>query len=150
MRYFVLLLVFAIVIGCTPSEEEVPVDDPIVVPEVEEASFAGTWSVDAMTMDSDSVLVTTTMFATDNAEGWTIAFDHVDEPVPAESVTMAGDSVTVVYGAYPSALRDGAMVTSLTSVVSVSGDEMTGRFRATYDTGEPLEFDGRLHGSRSN
>lgn len=146
MRKTALFLV-TLLIGCTPTEDAPPAETPAEAA-VETPSFAGTWTIEVMPMDSDSVLVTGTMNATDTPDGWSLTFDHLDEPVRANSVVIEGDMATVEYGPYPSALREGATVTSLTTVATVSGDEFNGTFSATYDSGEPGE--GRIHGSRQN
>lgn len=146
---FAVFLFCALLVGCASTEDAPPAEPP-VEPEVAAQSFAGTWSVDVMSMESDSVLVTTSIIATDTPDGWSTVFDHLDEPVPANSVVIADGVATVESGPYPSALRDGVIVTSLTSVVEVSGDELTGTFHSTYESGEPLEIDGRLRGSRLN
>lgn len=99
-------------------------------------------------MEGDSVVVEITITATDTPDGWSATFAHLEEPVSANSVVIAGDSATVMNGPYPSALREGAMV-STTIVLYVSGDELTGHFAATYDEGERTVLEGRLMGTRS-
>ncbi len=149
MRQTLLLIAFALVIGCAPAEDEVYVDDPSVEPEVEATSFAGTWSVDALPAEGDSVLVTVSIIATDSSEGWSTVFDHIEEPVLANSVVIEGDSAIIESGPFPSAVREGVTVLSLTSVIYAYGDDLTGHFTATYESGDPAVSEGRLRGTRS-
>ena len=112
------------------------------------AAFAGEWTLQAMPMDGDDVLVAVGMTATDNSDGWAMNFEHLSEPVPGQVLAVVGDSVTVSFGPYWSALRDEVMVTTR-SVVAVSGDQMSGHFQAEYASGEPAVLHGRLQGARS-
>ncbi|MDX1439181.1 MAG: hypothetical protein R3284_04685 [Rubricoccaceae bacterium] len=144
MHRFVGILALAVLWGCGPNNDEPP---PATPAEPEAASFAGSWSMEALPMEGDSVLVAFTMTATDSTSGWSITFDHLDEPVTAANVILDGESATVEMTPYPSALRDNSMVTT-TSVFTVDGDAMTGQFTAEYDTGDPAVLEGRLRGVR--
>ncbi|NNF56919.1 MAG: hypothetical protein HKN04_01635 [Rhodothermaceae bacterium] len=147
MRQFLSILTFALVLGCAQPEEPPVVDMPDEPAQPAAPSFAGDWTVQAMPLDSDSALVELGMTTADNTDGWSMQFDHLDEPVPASSVVIAGDSATVTVGPYSSALRDEVMVTT-TSVIYVNGDDLMGRFSATYDDAESTVLEGRLRGTR--
>ena len=110
------------------------------------AAYSGEWSTESYSMDSDEPLVTVLMTATDSPDGWSWKFTHIDEPVMANSVAMMGDSVVVEIGPFPSALREGATVETVTSYLLVHGDSISGRFEAVYEGGDELR--GRLAGKR--
>lgn len=71
---------------------------------------------------------------TDSASGWTMKFVHLDDPVGVQA-SVVGDTLVATSASYPSGLREGRTVTSVTSYLAVSGDEMSGRFTALYDDG---------------
>lgn len=146
---FAFFLCFLIIIGCAPNEDT-PTLEPSIEAEEEGASWAGSWTVDALPMEGDSALVTVSIIGNDTPEGWSTTFNHLDGPVLANSVVIAGDSVIIESGPYPSALREGAIVTSLTSVLYVAGDDLIGHYTADYDSGEPAVAEGRLLGRRVN
>jgi hypothetical protein len=84
----------------------------------------------ALTEAGDSVLVEYEMTATSTTEGWTITFPDRD-PLPAEIVHSAGDSVVIHVGPYASALRDNVQVSTVT-VSRILDGNMMGYFTATY------------------
>ena len=97
------------------------------------------------TAASDEPAVVVLIKGTDSAEGWTMKFVNVDEPVGLQ-VSVVGDSLVTRSASYPSALREGRTVTSVTSYLAVNGDQMSGRFHAAYDDGETLK--GRMVSER--
>lgn len=98
------------------------------------AGFAGDWMTDVFVGDSEEAAVAVLVKATESSEGWTMKFTHLEEPIDL-SVFMKGDTVVSQSGAYPSALREGATVTEVVVYQHRNGDEMNGRFTATYDDG---------------
>ncbi|MCH8123580.1 MAG: hypothetical protein IH853_10710 [Bacteroidetes bacterium] len=110
------------------------------------AAYAGDWMTEAYSTDGDELLVAILLTATDSPDGWSWIFTHIDEPVLANSVAMMGDSVVVQIGPFPSALREGVTVESVTSYLLVHGDSISGRFEAVYEGGD--ELSGRLTGER--
>lgn len=140
------LLALSIVVGCgSPDDPAViePVDDSAYV---ETASFDGEWSAEAMPPDSDSVLVSMRMTASDGPDGWALLFDHLDAPVEAVDVSVDGGVATAVFEPYSSALRDGLTVDTLRTTVTLNGDDFDGTFTARYSDGEVIE--GRIRGYR--
>ena len=97
------------------------------------------------TAASDEPAVVVLIKGTDSAEGWTMKFADMDEPIGLQ-VSVVGDSLVTRSASYPSALREGRTVTSVTSYFSVNGDQMSGRFHAAYDDGETLK--GRMVSER--
>ena len=146
MRCLAILLFIALLAGYSRTDEQPTADAPDVSGS-ESVSFAGDWLLQALPMEGDSVLVEVKTTATDTPEGWSMELDHLDEPIPATSVVIAGDSATAAYGPFLNVLREGVMV-SITTVVYVYGDEMIGHFTATYEEGEPSVLEGRLVGTR--
>ena len=138
------LLTLCFVIGCGQADEPAPVDEPVVA---EVATFDGAWSADAMPPDSDSVLVSMRMTASDGPDGWTILFDHLDDPVEAAEVSVEGGVATVRYEPYPSALREGATVDTLITTVALAGDTFEGVYTGYYSDGVVSE--GRIRAERS-
>ena len=146
MRPLSALACAVLLFGCARSDEPAPEDAPEPV-ENPLTAYAGAWEVQSFAIDSDEPLVDLQLFATESTDGWSMAFDHLDEPVPGH-VTVQGDSVSFTVGPYSSALREAVMVTT-TSVLHADGDEIAGRFTATYEDSEPAILKGRLRGSRA-
>ncbi len=98
------------------------------------AAYAGDWMSESYAADAeegDEPLVVTLIKANETADGWTVKFTHLDEPVPM-TVSMRGDSIAMMFGSYPSALREDVMVDNVTAVMHMDGDMMMGRFYARY------------------
>ena len=143
-----LLLVFA----CAPAEERPEDANQAVMTAapVTLADFAGSWRVEAMPMDQDTVLVTYQMTALPEREGWTVTFPD-REPLPARVVALDADSLVLEMGPYASALREGATVTSVRSVLRLDGAMLLGTFTARYDTdAADSVLHGRHHGMRTD
>lgn len=138
-----------LLIGCGAQEQagDAPADTPaMAAAPVSLADFAGTWDVQAMPADRDTVLVTYELVATDVAEGWTVTFPDM-EPLALRILTVDGDSVVTEMGPYPSLLRDGATVTSVRSVLRLQGGMLGGTFTARYETdAADSVLQGRMHG----
>lgn len=132
------------VAGCGGKEDNAPKSD--MTSDSPFAVYAGDWMTEVYSLDGGEPLVATLLKATDSQQGWSMKFTHMDEAVPANTVFLKGDSVVMEIGPYPSALREGATVQSVTSYLHKDGDAMSGRFHAVYDDG--AELDGRLSSER--
>ncbi len=142
-----VLFIGAICVGCSDKTDassdetakEASIDNPYAV-------YSGDWMTEAYSMQGDELLVAVMLKATDSPDGWSWKFEHIDEPVTANKVTLVGNSVVVQMGPFPSALRAGVTVESVTSYLLVHGDSMSGHFEAVYEGGD--ELSGRLTGKR--
>ena len=74
------------------------------------ADFAGKWDVRSVPATGDTTPTTYVLTATSGTTGWTIAFPG-RAPIAAK-VTVAGDSVEIDAGPYPSVRRKGVQVTT--------------------------------------
>ena len=92
--------------------------------------------MEAMGMDSDSVIARYRLWAGDDTSGWKMKFDHQADTLPLHNVTLAGDSLTAVIGPYGSALRPGVMVTTNTTY-RLQADELVANSVAHYTVQTP-------------
>jgi hypothetical protein len=146
MRIPTLLCCLALMVGCTPAEEQPPAETP-APPTVSLAELAGTWTVTTMAESSDSVLITYELNATATSDGWTSTLPGRD-PMPVRVVLVDGDSVVAEAGPFESALRPGVMVTTQT-VARLQGGMLTGTLVARYATaGADSVVRGRIQGTR--
>jgi hypothetical protein len=120
MRRSAVLCSALILFACSPADDEAA-ESTTVIPEAAApaaptlAAFSGTWDMQAMGMDSDSVLTTYRLWAGEDTTGWKMKFDHQADTLPLHNVRLDGDSVIAVIGPYASALRKGVMVTTNTT-----------------------------------
>ena len=148
MSRLALLCCAVALVGCAASDETADTPEETTVPTIALADVAGAWTVRAMAEGSDSIITTYEMIATDNMEGWTMAFPDRD-PVPLRVVAVDGDSIVAEAGPFESVLRAGVMV-SVRSVSRLHEGMMMGTFVARYETGEADSvLNGRLEGERS-
>lgn len=96
------------------------------------ADVAGTWTVRGMPMNSDSTLVTYELNATADTTGWTITFPG-RQPIPVRVTGVAGDSVMIEAGPYPSTLRRNVSVRT-TGAFRLQDGRIMGHTVARYDT----------------
>ena len=137
-----------LLIGCAKSDEADSSDD-MAANDNPYAAIAGDWMIEAYAADAEEgaePLVVTLTKATDSNEGWVTKFPHLDDPVASTNVFMNGDSVVTESASFTSALREGEMVQGVTSYYHFMGDEVHGRFVATYENGDVLR--GKLVGER--
>ncbi|MDH3292127.1 MAG: hypothetical protein OEO20_10700 [Gemmatimonadota bacterium] len=133
MRRLTLICCAALLVGCTPADEQAAADTYAAAPAtLSLADVAGTWTMDAKNAAGDSTLVQYQMVATNTMDGWTVTFPN-RQPQPARVVAVAGDSVVVDIGPYESMFRPGVMV-STRSVSRLVDGKMVGTFRARYET----------------
>lgn len=151
-----LLCCLVLAVGCAPADSgedqaatgEDQMDTEMAAPGISLSDVAGTWTMEAMAADRDTVLVTYQMTATATEDGWTVTFPGRD-PIPLRVVAVDGDSIVTEMGPYESALRDGVTVTSVRSVMRLEGDMINGPFTARYDTeGPDSVLQGRGRGTR--
>ncbi len=83
------------------------------------ADFAGKWNVRSVPVSGDTTPTTYVLTATSGTTGWTIAFPG-RAPIAAK-VTVAGDSVEIDAGPYPSVRRKGVTVSTNGGLRVVNG-----------------------------
>ena len=93
------------------------------------ADFAGKWNVRSAPASGDTSATTYVLTATSTTSGWTIKFPG-RAAIPAK-VTVAGDSVEVDAGPFPSVRRKGVTVTT-NSGLRVQNGGLVGSTTAHY------------------
>jgi hypothetical protein len=93
------------------------------------ADVAGKWDMRSVPATGDTTPTTFVLTATTNTAGWTIAFPG-RKPIAAR-VTVAGDSIMMEAGPYPSVRRKGVQVTT-NSVSRLQGGNIVGSTTAHY------------------
>ena len=141
MRRSTLLCCTALLFACAPADDdaEIPADTATMTPAPAQISLAdvtGTWSVEAMPENSDSVIARYQLWAPEDTAQWKMKFDHQADTLPVRLVAIAGDSVHAVIGPYSSALRPGVMVTTNT-VYRIENGQLIGRSIARYNVSTP-------------
>jgi len=118
MRPIFILSCAVAIVGCAKSENK-PADTtpaaatpapPPAPPALKLSDVAGKWNVKGMSATSDSTLVTYLFTATADTTGWSIKFPNRAKPVVVHVVSVAGDSVVIDAGPFPSVLRKGVTV----------------------------------------
>ena len=131
-----LLLALAAMLAC--SKEEAPPADTAVAAAPEAtvaptpANYAGTWKINVMPEDRDTVLLSYTMQGSADRTGWVLNLPN-REPMQGRVVHMDNDSVVIENGPYSSVLRKDMMV-STRSNMRIEGDRVVGKTIATYKT----------------
>ena len=153
MRRFVYLCLAVAVAGCGGASDQASTTTDSAAaavaapPGISLADVAGTWNVQVMPMNSDSVLLTYQLTATADQNGWSIKFPDRPDPVPVQVVSVAGDSIVTHAGPYPSALRKGVTVTT-DAVSRLQGGMMMGTSTAHYSAGPDSVLQVRTHGTK--
>jgi len=93
------------------------------------ADFAGKWNMRSVPVTGDTTPTTYVLTATSSTSGWTIAFPG-RAAVPAR-ITVAGDSIEIDAGPYPSVRRKGVQVTT-TGGLRLKGGSLVGSNTAHY------------------
>jgi hypothetical protein len=93
------------------------------------ADFTGKWDVRSVPASGDTTPTTYVLTATSTTSGWTIKFPG-RAAIPA-TVTVAGDSVEIDAGPYPSVRRKGVQVTT-TGGFRVQNGQLVGTNTAHY------------------
>jgi len=139
MRRFTVVLAVAALTACQKAEK--PAAEPAAAPApapapaapapINLADVAGKWTVKTMPVGKDTVLVTFTMNATADTNGWTVTFPG-RKPMPMK-ISASGDSILSTVGPYESVLRKGATVTTNGSYHLVGG-KLVGNMMAHYNS----------------
>jgi hypothetical protein len=109
----------------TTSTAPAPAPAPINL-----ADVAGKWNMRSVpTAGTDTTPTTYVLTATSTTSGWTITFPG-RKPI-AERVTVAGDSLILEAGPYPSVRRKGVTVTT-NGVLRLQGGSLVGTNTAHY------------------
>ena len=144
MRFSLALACVVLTAAC--ASRTIPPAD--VSASVSLADMAGTWNMRTLNMAGDSVLVTYDIFATNDVTGWTLTFPG-RAPIPVRVIEVAGDSVMLDAGPYPSALRDGVTVSTRFDM-KLEGDRLTGLITAIYNLPQgPTTVPLRVEGTRA-
>lgn len=135
MRLFTLLCCAAVVVGCAKAETPAADTTPTVVTPPPPAPIAlsdvtGTWDVKGMNAAGDSTLVTYVLAATPDSTKWTITFPK-GRPIPMHVMGVAGDSISIHAGPYPSVLRKGVQVQT-SGAMRLRDGKLTGMTTARY------------------
>ena len=152
MRRPALLLAALALLGCPSSDQSVAdsAADESASETTALAGMAGTWNMNTMPEQGDSVLLTYVVNATSDTTGWTITFPG-REPMPVRILAVDADSVVLEVGPYESMLRPNVQVVTQ-SVSRVQGDRMVGTAVARY-SGASVGADSvvrlRLEGTRA-
>jgi invasion protein IalB len=131
-RLFIISCCAAAVVGCAKPETKAPAaaQTPPPPPAISLTDVAGKWSVKGTNEARDTTLVTYELNATANTTGWTITFPN-RKPIPMRVTAVAGDSVVIEAGPYPSVLRKGVQV-STNGVFRLQNGKMVGLTVAHY------------------
>lgn len=111
------------------------------------ASMAGSWNIQVMPQDRDTVILNYVLTATGTTEGWTLNFPG-RAPIPFRITSVAGDSIMAEAGPYESALRPGVQV-STTSVNRMEGSTLVGTTVARYSSGPDTVLYLRSRGTKA-
>jgi hypothetical protein len=143
MRGLACICCLTVLVGCADTQEQPDAaagDTAGTAPSatttpatISLADLAGTWTMRAMPENSDSVLVTYTLFA-DADSTWRMTLENRSDTIPVRILTVAGDSVVTHAGPYPSSLRQGVMVTTH-GVFRLQNGRLVGRTEARYQPG---------------
>jgi hypothetical protein len=136
MRRIAQLSCAVVLIGCAKSDQPAadttpaaatpaPAPAPIAL-----ADVAGKWNVKGTNETGDSTLVTYVFTATGDTSGWTITFPG-RKPVPVHVVAVAGDSIVIEAGPYPSMLRKGVQVRT-SGPLRLQDGKLVGTVKAQY------------------
>ena len=138
MGRFACVCVTVVLVGCGGSADQAnpPADSaaaavPAAPAGISLADVAGTWNVDAMAENSDTVLVRYQVTATAETTGWTLKLSDRPNSIPLHVLGVAGDSITLHADPYPSMLRKGTTVETY-SVVRLQNGMLVGTTKATY------------------
>lgn len=113
------ILCCAVALVACAKSEKAPADTtpaaatpapPPPPPPIKLSDVAGKWNMVGKNETGDSTLVTYVFTATADTTGWSIKFANRPKPVPVKVVSVAGDSIVIHAGPYPSVLRKGVNV----------------------------------------
>ncbi len=149
MRLPALCILAVAVTACGGADQNAAADSvATAAASVQEPQgFAGRWAISAVREGSDISYVSYDLDATADTSGWTATFPG-QAAIPARVLALAGDSVVLELGPYPSVVRPGVTVVSRT-VSRLAYGRMVGTFEARYRaSGADTVVTGRLMGTR--
>lgn len=151
MRRILLSLAVVGLVGCEKKDTPPAADSSAMMAPppatMSLASVSGSWNMQTMPADRDTVLLTYVLTATADTAGWTLTFPG-RAPIPIRILHVAGDSVVSEAGPYESALRPGVQVTTKT-VNRMQGDALIGSTEARYSSGPDTLLMLRSRGTRA-
>ena len=151
MRRIVLALAVAGLVGCEKKETPPAADSSAMMAPppaaINLASVAGSWNMQTMPADRDTVILNYVLTATADTAGWTLTFPG-RAPIPVRIIHVGGDSMVSEAGPYESALRPGVQVTTRT-VNRMDGDALVGSTEARYSSGPDTLVMLRSRGTRA-
>ena len=117
MRSTIILCCAAALVGCAKSEKPAADTTPAAAtpapppppPALKLSDVAGKWKVTGRSETGDSLL-TYVFTATGDTTGWSMKFTDRAKPVVVHVTAVAGDSIVIDAGPYPSVLRKGVQV----------------------------------------
>ena len=151
MRRILLSLALVGVAACAKKDSPPAADSSAMTtppaPTMNLANMAGTWNMQVMPQDRDTVLLNYVITATGTTEGWTLTFPGRD-PIPMRITQVAGDSIVSDAGPYESALRKGVQVNT-TTVNRMQGNTLVGTTVARYTAGPDTVLYLRQRGTKA-
>lgn len=132
MRPLSFVLGAALVAACAKPDAPPPAVPAPPAMTVNLADVAGTWTLQVMRENSDSVIVTNTIVASADPAAWTMTLPG--RAPMALRVSTSGDSVVTEAGPYESVLRPGVQV-STRSAMKLEGGMLMGTTVARYAGG---------------
>lgn len=153
MRRLAVVAIAALALACAKTEDEAEVAADTTrlapapaTPGPDVASMAGTWRVNVMPVDKDSVLTSHDLWLSADTSQWKMKFDDRSDTIKVNVVALQSDSVTVQFGPYNSALRKNVQVVT-DAVYRLQGDKLVGNILAHYSVSTPdslvrLRFEG--------
>ena len=138
MRPITILCCAVTLVACAKSDNT-PADSPAAAtpapppppPPIKLSDVAGTWNVEGKNEAGDSTLVTYVFTATADTTGWSIKFPNRARAVPVKVLAVAGDSIVIHAGPYPSVLRKGVNVWTH-GAVRLQDGKLVGNILAHY------------------
>ena len=100
------------------------------------ADLEGTWRVQVMPTDRDTVLNTHTLWASADTSAWKMLFDGRTDTIKVRVLGIEGDSVRTSFGPYSSALRPDVKVVT-EAVHRLQGGNLVGDIIAHYQVSTP-------------
>ena len=141
MRRLAAVLCFGLIACANDASDdaEIAADStppaPAAPTAISAADVQGTWNVEVMPMDRDTVVSTYVLQATGDKE-WTITFPG-REPMVMHVTGIAGDSITTHVPPFPSSVRADKAQTEAFGVSRLQNGELVGSVVAHYKVTTP-------------
>jgi len=127
-----LLAALAVVLACSKKDDTSNAPVSVAPPGMD---LAGTWSVQVMPQNQDSILLIYMLNATNQSTGWKMTLPN-RKPMDVRVLSLTHDSIVVEAGPFPSALVPGVQVRTH-STVHMQGDTLVGTTVAHYQVKGP-------------